>query len=48
MGRKKKYFTEEELIEANKKWCMTYYERNTELLKEKAKKRYHEKKNRDI
>jgi hypothetical protein len=44
MGRKKKYLTEEEKIEANKRWCMEYYERNKELVCEKNKKRYHERK----
>ena len=48
MGRKKKYHTKEELIEANKKWCTNYYEKNKEVLKEKARKRYYERKNRDI
>jgi hypothetical protein len=48
MGRKKKYQTEEELIEANKRWCMEYYERNKELMKEKNKKRYHDRKRKEM
>lgn len=48
MGRKKKYLTKEEKIEANKRWCAEYYERNKELIREKNKKKYHDKKNRYI
>jgi hypothetical protein len=44
MGRKKKYYTEEEKLEAQRKWQMDHYERNkTEILK-KAKERYRLKK----
>ena len=45
MGRKKKYLTEEERIEAQKRWNMEYYERNKISIKQKALKRYHGKKN---
>lgn len=48
MGRKKKYLTKEEKVESNKRWCMEYYERNKELIRQKNKKRYHDKKNRYI
>jgi hypothetical protein len=40
MGRKKKYKTDDEKNEAQKKWGMEHYERNKETLKEKAKERY--------
>tara|TARA_B100000809_G_scaffold73162_1_gene70904 strand:- start:110 stop:292 length:183 start_codon:yes stop_codon:yes gene_type:complete len=44
MGRKKKYYTEEERLEAQRKWQMDHYERNrTEILK-MAKERYRLKK----
>lgn len=48
MGRKKKYQTEGEKCEAQKKWAMEYYWRNKENIKEKNLKRYHEKKDRDL
>jgi hypothetical protein len=41
MGRKKKYLTEEERIEAQKRWNMEYYERNKILIKQKALERYY-------
>lgn len=44
MGRKKKYQTEEEALEAQRRWNMEYYERNKELVREKNKKRYHDRK----
>jgi hypothetical protein len=44
MGRKKKYQTEEETLEAQRRWNMEYYERNKELVREKNKKRYHDRK----
>lgn len=40
MGRKKIYNTDEERLEAQRKWNMEYYHRNKELLQEKARKRY--------
>lgn len=42
MGRKKKYFTEEEKKIAQQKWVREYYMRNKEILNYKAKKKYHE------
>lgn len=48
MGRKKKYQTEEERLNSQRRWSMEYYERNKELIRKKNKKRYHENKNRDI
>jgi hypothetical protein len=45
MGRKKIYKTDEELLEARRKWKMDYYRRNKEVLKEKARIRYNKNKN---
>jgi hypothetical protein len=44
MGRKKKYLTEEEIREANLLKAQRYYDRNKEVIREKNRKRYHEKK----
>ena len=44
MGRKKKYYTEEERLEAQRKWQMDHYERNKSKILEKAKERYRLKK----
>lgn len=41
MGRKKKYLTEEEKIEARKERQMRYYWRNQEKLKKQNRERYH-------
>ncbi len=46
MGRKKKYMTEEELRESNLLKAQRYYEKNKDLIREKNRKRYHEKKNK--
>ena len=40
MGRKRKYHTEEEKKEAQRKWQMEHYMRNKEVLKAKARERY--------
>ena len=40
MGRKRKYFTKKEQREAQRKWQMEYYERNSEQLKKEARDRY--------
>ena len=51
MGRKKKYLTEEEKNNAQKRWWMGHYERNKDVLKKKCLERYHKnknEKNRDI
>ena len=40
MGRKRKYFTKKERREAQRKWQMEYYERNSEQLKKEARDRY--------
>ena len=39
MGRKRKYFTKKEKREAQRKWQMEYYERNSEQLKKEARDR---------
>ena len=44
MGRKKKYYTEEERLEAQRKWQMDHYERNKADILRKAKERYRLKK----
>lgn len=41
MGRKKKYLTEEERIEAQRRWNMEYYARNKDSIKKKTLKRYY-------
>ena len=44
MGRKRKYFTEEEKKDAQKKWQMEHYQRNKEDICKKARERYQKKK----
>ena len=44
MGRKKIYYTEEERLEAQRKWQMDHYERNKADILRKAKERYRLKK----
>ena len=44
MGRKKKYYTKEEKLEAQRKWQMDHYERNKAKILTKAKERYRLKK----
>jgi len=44
MGRKKIYHTEEERLEAQRKWQMDHYERNKFKILKKAKERYKLKK----
>lgn len=41
MGRKKKY-TEEGLKEAQRKWSKSYYERNKQIINNKAMEKYYE------
>ena len=48
MGRKRKYHTEKERREAQRKWQMEHYLRNKEEIKEKARQRYREQKRKDI
>jgi hypothetical protein len=44
MGRKRKYFTEKERRDAQRKWQMEHYKRNSDKIKAKARERYREKK----
>ena len=44
MGRKRKYFTEEELQDAQRKWQMEHYERNKEKILKRARERYRQRK----
>ena len=44
MGRKRKYFTEEERKEAQLKWQREHYDRNKKKLRKKARDRYHAQK----
>jgi hypothetical protein len=48
MGRKRKYHTDKERREAQRKWQMDHYLRNKEEIKEKARQRYREQKRKDI
>ena len=44
MGRKRKYQTEEDKREAQRKWQMEHYERNKDRILKKAKDTYKKKK----
>ena len=48
MGRKRKYHTEKERQEAQRKWQMDHYLRNKEKIKEKARQKYREKKRNEL
>jgi len=48
VGRKRKYHTEKERREAQRKWQMEHYLRNKEEIKQKARDRYREQKRKDI
>ena len=48
MGRKRKYNTDEERGEAQRKWSMEYYHRNRAVLQAKARERYRRKKQLEI
>mgnify|MGYP003641913549 FL=1 len=48
MGRKRKYNTEKERRDAQRKWQMEHYLRNKEKIKQKARERYREQKRKDI
>lgn len=45
MGRLKKYETNEEKIEAQRRWAREYYYRNKEKINKKTMKKYYEKNN---
>ena len=44
MGRKRKYHTEEERKEAQRKWQMEHYQRNKDKILKKARDNYKKKK----
>ena len=44
MGRKRKYYTEEEKRDAQLMWQREHYERNRKRLRKKAREHYHAKK----
>ena len=48
MGRKRKYNSEEERKEAQRKWSMEYYYRHQPLVQEKARERYRKKRIMEI
>jgi hypothetical protein len=48
MGRNRKYNSEEERKEAQRRWSMEYYHRNREKLQKKAKERYRKKKQMEL
>jgi len=48
MGRKRKYTSEQQKKEAQRKWSMEYYQRNRAVLQAKARERYRRKKQMEI
>ena len=48
MGRKRKYHTEKERQEAQRKCQMEHYLRNKEQIKQKARERYREQKRKQL
>jgi len=48
MGRKRKYNTETEKKEAQRKWSMDYYYKNRAILQAKARERYRRKKQMEL
>jgi|TARA_B100001109_G_C18604843_1_gene354180 hypothetical protein len=48
MGRKRKYNTEEERKEAQRKWQMEHYQRNKDKILKKARDNYKKKKREKI
>ena len=48
MGRKRKYHTEKERREAQRKWQMEHYMRNRDKILAKAKQKYREKKTQEF
>ena len=48
MGRKRKYTSEVERKEAQRKWSMEYYHRNRAVLQAKARERYRRKKQMEL
>ena len=48
MGRKRKYNSEKEKREAQRRWSMDYYRRNRAVLQAKARERYRRKKQMEL
>jgi len=48
VGRKRKYHTEKDRQEAQRKWQMEHYLRNKEKIKQKAREKYREKKRKEL
>ena len=48
MGRKRKYTSEQQRKEAQRKWSMEYYQRNRAVLQAKARERYRRKKQMEL
>ena len=48
MGRKRKYHSEKERRDAQRKWQMEHYLRNKEQIKQKARERYREQKRKQL
>jgi len=48
MGRKRKYTSEQQRKEAQRKWSMEYYHKNRAVLQAKARERYRKKKQMEI
>ena len=48
MGRHRKYNSEEERKEAQRKWSKDYYKRNRAVLQAKARERYRKKRQMEL
>jgi len=48
MGRHRKYNSEEERKEAQRKWSMDYYKKNRSVLQAKARERYRKKRQMEL
>tara|TARA_B100001996_G_scaffold300618_1_gene241082 strand:+ start:885 stop:1073 length:189 start_codon:yes stop_codon:yes gene_type:complete len=48
VGRKRKYHTDKERQEAQRKWQMDHYRRNSEKIKQKAREKYREQKRNEL
>ena len=48
MGRKRKYNTEKERRDAQRKWQMEHYRRNSEKIKQKAREKYRKQKRNEL
>ena len=48
MGRKRKYHTEKERQDAQRRWQMEHYRRNSEKIKQKAREKYRKQKRNEL